>query len=102
MDYIRLGKHLAQSYVNGTESHGGPRMPLTLFDAIIPGWSLISHFLSHTFGVDVGLIVTVLALFLGISKGSVWLWGHIQYIFEAYFMSRVHINNDDLLFATVL
>lgn len=103
----RLLKMLQQSgnTSNSTEKSTDAtltRLPTTLLEAFIPGYSPISKIILDVFGFDVGIVVSFGLLIFAIVTVTSLLWRRGYSIFEDYFMSSVFVEDQDDLFENVL
>ncbi|KAF4556596.1 BCS1-like protein 2 [Elsinoe fawcettii] len=103
MDIVKIGAHLARTVGSGNVTTNGTlnQLPTTVVEAVIPGYSVFSQFVKMHFGFDISIVVTVLAVLLGLNKTFSWAWNHIYGSFEIYCMSKVYIEEDDDLFDMV-
>lgn len=44
---------------NATAMQAGPQLPVNILDAFLPGYSMISGFILHTFGFDISILVSL-------------------------------------------
>jgi len=105
MDPIRLGRHLASGGLSHFNSSGNvtlSSLPVTVMEAMIPGYPIISRFMSETFGIDISILVTVFAVFFASLKSFSYIASYFGGLIETYFMSSVHIEDSDDLYDNVL
>ncbi|KAG8628120.1 hypothetical protein KVT40_003993 [Elsinoe batatas] len=104
MDIVKIGAHLVKTVTSNNTSTNATlnQLPTTLVEAVVPGYSVFSHFVKVHFGFDISIVVTALAVLLGLYKALSWAWGHIYSSFEIYCMSKVYIEETDDLFDMVL
>jgi chaperone BCS1 len=101
MDLIRLSRML-----NSTTGAGNLSQPLnlapTILEAFIPGYSLISKFISQTIGFDAGLIVSAGTLLIAL--GTAWKYFSKTFwsLLDDHFVATIYFDEHDDLFASVL
>lgn len=109
MSYARLGEQLVRRVA--ASAGGGlanasnstmPDLPLSLLDAVIPGFSAISQVFYTLLGIDITAVVSFCAIGFGLFKGGSWLWKHLQTTFEDYCMCWIQIDERDDLYHTVV
>lgn len=79
-----------------------PSLPSTLLDALIPGYGIFSQVIFRILGFDIGLLVSGCLVVIGLSTGGQYLYYRAYAIFASYFMSSVHIDDEDQLFQQVV
>ena len=105
MDPIRLGQRLASGGLDHLNSTGNvtlSNLPVTIMEAMIPGYPVISRFVSETFGIDISILVTVLAVLIAGLKSFNYITSYLEGLMEVYCMSSVHIEDSDDLYDNVL
>ncbi|KAH9826213.1 BCS1 N [Teratosphaeria destructans] len=103
MDFRRISKALpAGMGTNATELPDLTNLPPNILEALIPGYGLISRYISAYLGLDISLFVTVGVLLVALSKGGQYLWRYLYGLFENTFMSSVYIDESDDLFDMVM
>ncbi|KAJ9640034.1 hypothetical protein H2199_006268 [Coniosporium tulheliwenetii] len=77
-------------------------IPGTVLEAFVPGYGLISRFILHAFGFDIGIVVSLGLVVFATATAIRYLkqWG--KSIFFNYLTSDVHIEQEDDLFDNVL
>lgn len=79
-----------------------PSLPSALLDAFIPGYGIFSQVVFRLLGFDIGLLVSGCLVVIGLSKGWQYLYLWAYGFFASYFMSSVHIEDEDQLFRQVV
>ncbi|KIW07412.1 hypothetical protein, variant [Verruconis gallopava] len=100
MDFYRISRMLKSSAAGGnvTELGLGPGV----LDAIVPGYSVISRFLSQALGFDAGSIVSTGLLLFAIAKSWQYVSRTLWFLITEYASSLVYIEEHDELFKSVL
>ncbi|KAL9052351.1 MAG: hypothetical protein Q9162_005443 [Coniocarpon cinnabarinum] len=74
------------------------QLPPNMLDGIFPGFSIFRNIILSSLGLDIGLVVTLAALIVGLGKAAslVWSWLYLNVI--SYFLTTVIVNDNDDLF----
>ncbi|KAF2163476.1 hypothetical protein M409DRAFT_68420 [Zasmidium cellare ATCC 36951] len=106
MDFRRLAKALPATtnlpQPNGTEPLALSDLPPNLLEALIPGYGVISRYLTAILGVDISIFVSVGLIVLALTKAGQFLAQRGEEAFRAVFMSSVFIDEHDDLFDMVM
>lgn len=106
MDFRRLAKALPQAtslaQPNGTTPLALSELPPNLLEALIPGYGVISRYLSAVLGVDISIFVSIVLIILAVTKAGQFLVQRGEELFRSLFMSSVFIDEHDDLFDMVM
>ena len=78
------------------------QLPTTLFEALIPGYSLISSFFLHNLGIDITRIVTVAFFVFCAHTGARYCYDHMRDLFRTYYTSSISIDSYDEIYDQVM
>ncbi|SMQ53498.1 unnamed protein product [Zymoseptoria tritici ST99CH_3D7] len=104
MDFRKLAKALpvANESTNGTEPFGLTDLPGSILETLVPGYGLISRYISSAFGIDISIFVsTGLILFAAVKAGQL-VFEYLSNAFTRAFVSSVYIDEHDDLFDMVM
>ena len=91
---------------NQTAAYASPAMltdlPTTILESFIPGYRLISRLIYQATGIDINLFVSVFFVIAALATSSRFLWDRFYLLFSKYYMSSIHINDEDDLYNGVL
>lgn len=87
---------------NDTAPVGLTRLPNTILETFIPGYSLLSGFILDVFGFDVSIVVSILLLVFGVITAGHYIYGHLRTLCYTYLTSTVTIYSRDDLFDPIL
>ncbi|KAK4501099.1 hypothetical protein PRZ48_006905 [Zasmidium cellare] len=106
MDFRRLAKALPTTtnlpQPNSTEPLALTDLPPNLLEALIPGYGVISRYLTALLGVDISIFVSIGLIILAVTKAGQFLAQRGEEAFRAVFMSSVYIDEHDDLFDMVM
>ncbi|TLD18777.1 P-loop containing nucleoside triphosphate hydrolase protein [Venturia nashicola] len=101
MDLLKLSRML-----NSTAAAGNASQPLnfapTILEAFIPGYSLMSRFVSHAIGFDAGVLVSVVALLFALGTAWKYFSKTFSSILDDYLVATIYFDECDDLFPSVL
>jgi chaperone BCS1 len=76
--------------------------PSVLLNHAIPGCGIISQLLLRSLGFDIGMILPGLMFIYGLGYSGHKLYNHLyEYVF-AYFISSIHIEDNDYMYDTIM
>ena len=91
---------------NQTNAYASPMilndLPTTILESFIPGYRLISRLIYQATGIDINLFVSIFAVIVALATGLRFLWDRFYMLFSKFYMSSIHINDEDDLFQGVL
>ena len=78
------------------------QLPANILEAFIPGYTLISKFLSQTLGLDITLLVSVCFLLFGLMTSLRFAWKNASGQFTEYFTSHIRIDSVDDIYEHIM
>ena len=106
MDFRRLSKAMPAMDVNmNMNDTGTPSLtdlPPNILEALVPGYGIISRYISAYLGVDISIFVSIGVIFLALTKGGQYVSRWAEKAFRFAFMSSVYIDEHDDLFDMVM
>lgn len=78
------------------------RLPSTILDTFIPGYSIVSKYILDTFAFDVSIIASICVLAFAGSFGGQFVMKHISQQFFSYFSASITIYNYDPIYDNIL
>ena len=78
------------------------RLPSTILDTFIPGYSIVSKYILDTFAFDISIIASVCVLAVATLFGGQFVMKHISQQFFSYFSASVTIYNYDTIYDNIL
>lgn len=104
MDMRKLSQALnnAQRSSNSTDPPSLTDLQPNILDALIPGYSLISRYISASTGIDISWLVTLGIILLATIKGGQFLYAKSSRAFRWACISSVYIKQKDDLFDMTL
>lgn len=100
MDLYKLSRMLNSTEQKGNASH--LHLAPSILEAFIPGYSVISRFISQALGFDAGSVVSVGLLLFAVAKAWQYVSKTIWFLLTEYASSLVYIEEHDELFNSVL
>ncbi|KAK5137793.1 hypothetical protein LTR08_007365 [Meristemomyces frigidus] len=100
MDFRKLARAIPAPITdtNNTSLPGLTDLPPNILEALIPGYSIISRYVSAYLGVDISIFVTMGILCVAGSKVGQYLYYQLMGVFNSTFTSSVYIDEYDDLF----
>lgn len=83
-------------------THSPQDIPTGVLEAILPGFGLISRFLSETVGLEMTTIVQACALAVALLGAARYAWRALSSLWAQFFMSRITISSTDRLHEQVM
>ncbi|KAI9822677.1 MAG: hypothetical protein M1827_000396 [Pycnora praestabilis] len=87
---------------NDTSVASITQLPVNILEAFIPGYSLISKFLSELLGFDITILVSVCFLIFALFTSLTFVWKHAYDQFSTFFMSSISVDSNDDIYAHVM
>jgi chaperone BCS1 len=78
------------------------RLPPSILDTFIPGYSILSEYLLDTFAFDISVIASICVLAIAFSFGGQFALKHISQQFFSYFSASITIYNYDPIYDNIL
>ena len=70
-------------------------LPVTIVEALVPGYSFVSKFLLESIGLDISLIVSAVAIAFAVSTALRYSWKNVYAQLKVYFMSSITVDSED-------
>lgn len=81
---------------------GLTRLPNTILDTFIPGYSLLSGFILEVFSFDISILVSIAALLFGVTTVGTYIYHYLRGLFYTHLVSSVTVEYRDDLYEHVL
>jgi chaperone BCS1 len=100
MDLYKLSRMLNSTAQGGNISQLD--FAPSILEAFIPGYSIISKFVSQILGFDAGSVVSAGLLLFTVVKASQYIYNNVWFLVTQYASSLVYLEEHDELFKSIL
>ena len=77
-------------------------LPVSVLEAVFPGYGILSRFLNQTTGVDISSLVSIAITAVALATASRYSWRWLSQFLSTFFMASVFVDENDELYNTCM